>query len=158
MVTEKRKSVQEIRELLADSEKLADEFRAEKRRLQDRFKFIDSQLAILTGGSLYRPHHGLINRLKENLQTAIYREKDAAGIKIVWVQGYSPYYSKNRFYVLEKVTAKRITIRLSDTQSCDYFHLNGSRFGSWRCKEQIDIRATFGIDADSVPPNWKPPT
>jgi hypothetical protein len=82
-------------------------------------------------------------------------EHDEIAIRIQWESGKSPYFSPGKYYVLEKVTAKQISIRLSGHSRSDRYNLDGSSV-SRHGHERIDIRKTFGIDSDSVPPNWKP--
>jgi hypothetical protein len=100
-------------------------------------------------GDMFNPQ-GSIARLFGELVAAKRAEADRAAIEIRWINP-----SSLRF-VLEKVTAKQIRIRVAGSPRIDIYGLNGRMSSEWSGANRIDIRATFGLDADEVPPNFKP--
>lgn len=152
-MNEPQKSSAEIQIELDKAEKRLARVKAEVNKTHDRLqKLVDRQRKLEGGFS----SNGEIGRLKFDLEDALRFEKDATAIVIKWVAGKSDDSFGGRPYVLEKVTAKQISIRPAGCGLIDKYRLDGKSVSSWR-DQQIDIRATFGIDADSVPPNWKPP-
>ena len=107
----------------------------------------------LAGSSYSRGASGLIADTQTKLKYALLRESDANATKVVW--NFNRTCHPKGLHVVRKVTARRIFVSEIGSDRCDQFNLDGTVTAAWK-HSKIDIRATFGIDADSVPPGWKP--
>lgn len=144
----------EIQKELDQKKSRSDELMQLIGRMEDDLQNLKKERDTLTGGAWGRPCDGKIAYLQGELKVALREEHDETALRIQWVSGKSPDLSRGRVYVLDKVTAKQISVRISGVRHTDKYNLDGTSFARGRV-EEIDIRKTFNIDADEVPPNWK---
>lgn len=149
-MTEKRQSVEQIKRKLDKANSRYVEIGSLIEKHEANINDLRKEQRSLRGwGS------GEIQSLERDLRIAEQFESDDKMLKVVWSRGC---YGQ---FVVEKVTAKQIVTRKAGAVSeGDFtrrhrFHLDGSPFKEWDTAH-IDIKATFGIDSDEVPPNWKP--
>lgn len=133
--------------------------KADYESIEAKIKQAESAIELLKSDqkSLYGyGRSGRIPELEAELERSIQFEKDVGLIPVVWMGPGSGIENA----VIKKVTAKTIFVKKRgepDTKDkfwrVEYrFSLDGRSPGF----PQIDIRKTFGIDSDSVPPNWNP--
>ena len=148
-----------------NTERTVEEIESELKKKQERFleigPLIDKhEKSILRlqdeRRSLRGWNGGEIVSLERELKKARQRLEDMKLIPVILSNGHGEY-------VVDKVTEKRIFVRVigenkDDTYSrvTAQFHLDGESCLPWS-SDRIDIRATFGIDADELPPKFKLP-
>lgn len=121
--------------------------------LEDQLSKLKAEKNDLDGSGWGRGS-GMLYHAKQRLADAELRESDGIALRIVWKDMKSPYGDQ---WILEKVTAKQIAIRILGHRSSAKYRLDGTSVGRYG-NHRIDIRRTFGIDSDEVPPNWNPNT
>lgn len=149
-MTERRSSAS-IQQEINEKERRSAELEASIRLTEASLVELKKERDSLTGGAWRRPGDGIIARLRLHLEDAKRAEHDETALRIVWMNNNVPHGAE---FVLDKITVKQISVRPAGYQRADKYHLDGTPYSSWQYR--IDIRKTFGIDADEVPPNWKP--
>lgn len=146
-MSEKRKSSAEIQKQLDAAIAEADNLRKEIEAAEANLKAMNERIIVLNGG-FWNRNGGKIGYLRMQLSAAkLYEQHEKSPV----VHFAGTHYD-DREYIVAKVTSKRISISHRRSESLTQFNLDGSSVSSYR--RQIDIRKTFGIDADSVPPNF----
>ena len=93
---------------------------------------------------------GDLHRLHERLEGI---EKDSKSRIVTFNQPDHPFNSG--VYVVVRVTSTRIFIRKPGDKFSDAYDRSGKPVECWEGSEGIDIRATFGIDADVLPGSFQ---
>lgn len=93
---------------------------------------------------------GTIRILEEELRIAKRFVSDSTKPNVVWKHRM---YGSSQF-IIAKVTEKLIFVRHPGQSHCDRFLRDGSSPSRWS-KDQIDIRQTFGINADVLPDDFR---
>lgn len=147
-----RRSVQEVERDIADT-------KAKITAL--RVKIVKAEIALREMKDEHRAYYGgfgdngKLGELECELKSSRQFEDDAKKLAVFW-RGES-----SKDCVIDKVTKKQIFARDRGEIDGEWnrvvhrFDLRGNPIAGWPA-ERIDIRATFGIDADVVPPNYKP--
>lgn len=148
----KRRASEAVKEDLAAAEKRCDELRSLIKQNEELLADQKAELEKLVGSS-YMRGSGRIHRLKYELENILQAEADENAIPVVWAEPKYGWKGSVFDGVIDRITAKTIFVRKRGAvNQFERFQLDGTH----SYHTSINIRKTFGIDADSVPPNFKP--
>lgn len=151
-MSEPRKTSAELQHELDAKMKEAKDVKKQIVIMEEKLEILKNRIGKLTGG-MWNPDGGEINNLTKKIVAAKLWESHSDCPAVVFYNG-KPAFSNNNDLVVHKVTAKQIQICYRGKCQTDRFNLDGTSVSTWN-ERQIDIRKTFGIDADRVPPNFK---
>jgi hypothetical protein len=118
------------------------------KEIEEELERLKTRHQELCGSTWGRSSNGEIHFAQQRVEQAERNATDAIARKVVWVDDHAPYTGHDdKVYVVDKITPKRIYIRIQGSSRSVYYNKDGTNNSEWT-KCRIDIYKTFpeGLD------------